>query len=540
MGQGAAYYPIISSGTAQVGSLSLPAGTSITVNGTGVFQLSGSVSSSGGQLLVASGTLQLQGTTAQTIPSGVINGASINKLIVNNAAGISFQETLTVDAVEWIVGQVQMTNGQLVVSGTGGSSVSGYGSTGYVVGPLKRTVSGSGDFPVGATTAYLKVALSGLPGTNNEYAVSWIAGDPTSPLDPTNTGAAGGAHPVTSFGAGVVKVSTMGQWDWQDFNNAAAGATITVTLPNLTAFSQPGALRLVGWDGTQWVNLSGNTGATGNTAGSTLSGTMISGISALAIATNAVWVNAKVFLQGAYSTSTGLMTTTLRTLGLIPLTQPYTSSPWSYLGEETVTSIPANVTDWVLVELRSASTPATVIARRAAFVLNSGMVVDLDGASPVQFTGQAEGTYHVVIRHRNHLSVRTASAVSLSPYSTLLDFTLNQAAAYQNPSITGNSAMQVMSNGVFVMWGGDANSNGLINYGAFGSDRVFILTQSQTATNLLIRGLGNNQTGQLSTVYNNNDLNMNSVVNYGAFGSDRILLLSILDFNQSKSIQQHQ
>ena len=71
--------------------------------------------------------------------------------------------------------------------------------------------------------------------------------------------------------------------------------------------------------------------------------------------------NIRIFFEGAYSG--GIMSTYLNVGGLIPLSQPYNTSPWNYSGTESVSSIPSNVVDWVLVELRSDET--TVVASRA-------------------------------------------------------------------------------------------------------------------------------------------------------------------------------
>lgn len=51
----------------------------------------------------------------------------------------------------------------------------------------------------------------------------------------------------------------------------------------MRSFAEPAALRLVGWNGSNWIDLSNNPTANGNTEDSQLSGIMIPGISALAI-----------------------------------------------------------------------------------------------------------------------------------------------------------------------------------------------------------------------------------------------------------------
>jgi carboxypeptidase T len=112
------------------------------------------------------------------------------------------------------------------------------------------------------------------------------------------------------------------------------------------------------------------------------------------------------------------MSTTLNTSGLLPLNQPYNTTPWNYSGTESVPVIPnVNVVDWVLVELRDAATaatatPATRIARMAGFLLSDGSVVAMDGSSNLLFSNSIIQQLFVVIYHRNHLGVLSANGLS--------------------------------------------------------------------------------------------------------------------------------
>ncbi|MDH7462511.1 hypothetical protein QEG73_14520 [Chitinophagaceae bacterium 26-R-25] len=223
-------------------------------------------------------------------------------------------------------------------------------------------------------------------------------------------------------------------------------------------------------------------------------------------------LSVKVLLQGAVSGTS--MTTTLNSLGLIPLAQPYNKAPFNYSGSESVASIPAGVTDWVLVELRDKTTPSTVIASRAAFVMGDGTVVDLDGTSPVSFATVAPGDYHVAIRHRNHLGIRTATPQALNSAATLYDFTNAQAQAYQNPSITTNAAMKDLGNGLFAMWGGDGSRNAKTSYSGVSNDESYLSSGA----------LGGVLTTVLSSVYHNADYNMNGTVSYNGVNNDESFL----------------
>lgn len=135
-------------------------------------------------------------------------------------------------------------------------------------------------FPVGTGSDYRNITVSGLRPATSVIATAWILGDPTNTSDPTAPNA--GTHAVTALGSGITAVSTVGQWDWQDVSENAAGVTVTVSIPDLSSFGAASDLRLVGWNGTQWVTL-GTSGASANTENSTLSGTMIAGISAIGV-----------------------------------------------------------------------------------------------------------------------------------------------------------------------------------------------------------------------------------------------------------------
>ncbi len=79
-------------------------------------------------------------------------------------------------------------------------------------------------------------------------------------------------------------------------------------------------------------------------------------------------VRMRAMLQGAYDAESGLMTTNPNISNQIPISQPFNRAPWNYNGEESVASIdvmPSNVTDWVLIEVRSSNDVNTVVSKFA-------------------------------------------------------------------------------------------------------------------------------------------------------------------------------
>jgi len=173
-----------------------------------------------------------------------------------------------------------------------------------------------------------------------------------------------------------------------------------------------------------------------------------------------VSANIKAILEGPFNGTS--MLTSLQDNGDLPLTQPYNTSPWNYGGAESVTNIPPNIVDWVLVELRTGTSASTSIKTRAAFLKDDGSIVDLDGISQVKFVGVVADDYYLVVRHRNHLPIMSATAQSLSYTSSLFDFTSDINNAY------GLNSMAPLQGGLFGLWGGDADASGLID----GNDRT--------------------------------------------------------------------
>lgn len=169
-------------------------------------------------------------------------------------------------------------------------------------------------------------------------------------------------------------------------------------------------------------------------------------------------VTVLALFAGSYAGG-GLMRTDLNAAGLIPLSQPYSDpafagTPRAYAGTESVVAIPnANVVDWVLVELRTDVSAASTVARRAGFILNSGIVRDLDGVTPLQFSGVPDGNYYVVVRHRNHIGVMSSFAVQLFNGSMSIDFTNNVGKAF------GTEGLVQLESGQFGLYSGDADGD---------------------------------------------------------------------------------
>jgi len=262
---------------------------------------------------------------------------------------------------------------------------------------------------------------------------------------------------TSSLGSGVKEVYSEGFYTITT-EKSTYDATLKFAYSGVTQWatvSDERDLIICFWNGSNWVKA--GTSQTLDTQNDTIT---VAGISSfgkfvLAVA-NAVNGNVKVFLEGPYQADGDTMATALLNDGVIPLSHPFSGSPWNYTGDESVSSIPADVVDWVLVGLRTGTDAATQVARRAGFIKKDGTIVDLDGSSQLHFSGVDVGSYYVVIYHRNHLAVMSANAVSLSDgTSTLYDFTSGSSQFY-------NDGGTEIETGVFGMYSGDANSDGQV------------------------------------------------------------------------------
>lgn len=192
-------------------------------------------------------------------------------------------------------------------------------------------------------------------------------------------------------------------------------------------------------------------------------------------------LKAKVILQGPYNSTTNTMNNSLRTSEILPLEHPFNTSPFNYTGTERASSfatIPNNVVDWVLVELRTTPSVSNILERQAAWVTNDGTLIDMDGIAGINFEFPSiNESYYIVIRSRNHLPIMSAQAVTL-PHSTPYDFTqINQ--------VMGGTVTNV-GNGLYGMYAGDFDANGsitVVDYNKYLQNTSIINTYLNTDCN---------------------------------------------------------
>lgn len=473
------------------------------------------------------GKLLLNGTGAQNVN---MNGFAIPNLEINNAANVTLTGAAKVsNNLNLVNGKVLLGSNNLSLANT--ATVTGQGDTRYIVsngtGELRKEISAAGTYslPVGNASTYNPVEIVQTGGTfSNAYVgVRNIEGK----------------HPNAH-----VRVSEFLKTYWSLTSSGITGGTRTATgTYNNASFevTAPGVeadIYAFNYNGTQWA-----LGTAQNAANNTVSmNVAASGTQHLYGMNKFVLAVPKVFLQGAYNSSTGLMNDLLRTSAaysigslpasnLLPLTDPYRTAPYnanfSHVNNANAETISSDVlkdlanpndqiVDWVFVELRerSSNTVAPVIQTRAALLQRDGDVVDIDGVSPLFFKNlDAKTTYVVAVRHRNHigLSSNPATASSLGLQSTAIDLTTGTIFG------TANTNYGVV-NGKNVLYAGNANSNTNVRYGGPSNDKDYLLSTI----------LGGNSVLLQSNVYSVGDLNMNRNVRYSGPSNDKDYLLSTI------------
>jgi hypothetical protein len=165
-----------------------------------------------------------------------------------------------------------------------------------------------------------------------------------------------------------------------------------------------------------------------------------------------VLVGIKTYLEGPYQAG-GSMTTALNAVEYIPTTSPFADV-------RTAVAVPPDVVDWISVELRSSESGPSVV-QRSFFLKSNGFIVDTDGTTAdLPVPGVTDGSYFVLVLHRNHLAVMSASALSLNASSAAAhDFTSGLGQYYGTDS---NRAKEVET-GVWGMPAGDADGSGTVD-----------------------------------------------------------------------------
>ena len=224
-------------------------------------------------------------------------------------------------------------------------------------------------------------------------------------------------------------------------------------------------------------------------------------------------------LEGATtSSSSGSMRTDLKIQGLIPAVEPYSAMGYVHTGGGGGEMLgPGSgtkpIVDWVIVEIRSASSPGSIVASKSAIIFSNGNIVDASTFDNLRF-GVAPGYDYVAIRHRNHLGVMTDSPVLLCGISSItISFMVIGTPTY------GTDAAHEVGNHKRLWSGNSLWSSGAqqIKYTGSNNDRDPILSK-----------IGGTVPTATTTGYWLEDTNLDGIVKYTGANNDRDLILQTI------------
>ncbi len=232
---------------------SIAIANNLTLN-NGILNLNSKTDSIGGNISVVSGSfnaetgsLFLNGTSAQTIATGAFVGDSINTLTVKNSAGITFNGGIN------IVTSIILSNGIVFVGSYGmviksGASLSGASASSYISGKLTQTISNTSaiTYPIGMGGNYRPVVFTytSAPGTQTVGIQQVEAAYPT-PISSVSTARFGNRYwnitqsstglPYTvGLNAGGVIPVGLAVMLRREGTSSATSNAVTYSVPNYT------------------------------------------------------------------------------------------------------------------------------------------------------------------------------------------------------------------------------------------------------------------------------------------------------------------
>ncbi len=525
------------------------AGATVTVQG----DVTSNVSIQG------TGLLQLKGTSLQNVDMG---GNTIPNLELDNTAHATLLNTnarigssFTLTNGHFRLGNQNLSIASSIASIGGASSARFIETNG--TGILTREALGATPFvyPIGFSGTEFNPLSVANTGTTDDISVRCLQNVLANGLtgSPVASDFANNSWVITEAVAGGSNLTLVGEWAGGDelpgFNRLKSGIARYNT-------------------GTDWDLPASNVIAASGVGpyNRTRNSIVTPGVFAVADLefVNRASFNVKVFLQGAYTGTTGtaggLMRDNYRSSNVLPSTQPYGTGKFAHLGVQggtetfnpSILSVTGNnaIVDWVFVTLHDATTPSIKYQTRAALLQRDGDVVDMDGVSPVSMPINNDGNYIISVGHRNHLSVRLPNASPMNLVENAAapswDFTTGMGQAFADGTITTNLPMlSVTTSGItrLCLIGGntDGVSSATINgrrviYSGSGNDRGPILTT----------GLGGNSS-TTTTITSINfaamaryDLTMNGSIVYSGSGNDPLIILNALTGNTSITATEHQ
>ncbi len=467
------------------GKLSLAGSTALKVDADGLRVDSLQIFSSNDQISL-SGNIAVNSRLRFSSGNIYLNG---QKLVLGPNASIITDAGYTTS-----VPIVANNQGEVVVENLSDSIYLPLGYSNQYLNAIALKNTGAADtFSVSVMQNVMENGISGNPITNDVVQVSWLVDDSAN----------------TAY-----SLDTWLYWDAAQegtgFNNASAGIS--------------------SYDGSQWDL---NPSALTDGSSRRLSRSNITNIEDVVLAIGdaesdligALQFSLKVFLQGPYNTTNDNMDNSIN--GVIPTsaanTSVYGSAPYSYAGSESFVTAPATAVDWVLIELRDATSPAlatssTTVATVAGLLMQDGSIKSTDGSSNISFEGVSiSNNAYAIIRHRNHLDIMNNAAITENGGVYTYDFSTAATQAF------GTAAQVELETGVYGMYAGDVNADGELKYAGVDDDQTVIFNT-----------IGGN-TSVINTLdgYYSEDVNMDGTVKYAGADDDQTEIFNIIGGNTS-------
>lgn len=168
------------------------------------------------------------------------------------------------------------------------------------------------------------------------------------------------------------------------------------------------------------------------------------------------YVALKVFLEGAYRSSTGNMKTYYSDNDLLPHVSPYDNTI-------VLANFPAGkaIVDWIQVSLRQENDVTEVVGKSSVFLLEDGSICDSLGNPYVKFKNlKPSDYYYVVIEHRNHIITRSKCAYNISALKTIP--TIIDLSDIAN---VAGGAVKLLGTGIYGLYVGDVNQDNMVGGG---------------------------------------------------------------------------
>ncbi|MEJ7738951.1 MAG: hypothetical protein WKF97_16115 [Chitinophagaceae bacterium] len=165
-------YPTINSGTAAINNIAILGGASITVTGASL-QIAGTLSNSG-TFYASNGTLEMNGSSAQTIPASTFSGNAIGSLTINNNAGVTLGGALNLTDILTVLNGSLAADGYLTLKSTSTATARIAPITSAAVMPIsgnvivERYIPGRRKYRLITSSVTTNVASTLVPGQESE------------------------------------------------------------------------------------------------------------------------------------------------------------------------------------------------------------------------------------------------------------------------------------------------------------------------------------------------------------------------------------